>query len=105
MTLYGSDGTLSIKCSAEATVMEKGKVVLPARLFSEILTKFDDCELSMQKEGNSMIMKCGHSITTLSCIDADEYPAFPECDKKESAVMFSNQLVSMIDQTIFATSS
>ena len=33
ITLYGSDGTLSIRCSINATVFEQGEIVLPARLF------------------------------------------------------------------------
>ncbi|MGI5850134.1 MAG: DNA polymerase III subunit beta [Christensenellales bacterium] len=104
MTLYGSDGTLSIKCTTESTVFEQGKIVLPARLFSEILTKFDACEISMYTEGNNMIMECGHSVTTLCYMEADSYPDFPSCSQTKGAVMFSNQLVSMIDQTVFATS-
>lgn len=104
ITLYGSDGTLSIKCSMEATVMDAGEIVLPARLFAEILTKFEDCEISMYTEGNNMIMQCGHSTTTLCYMDAASYPAFPECDKTKGVTAFSNQVVSMIDQTVFATS-
>lgn len=105
LTMYGSDGTLSIKCTTEATVMEPGEIVLPARLFAEILTKFDDCEISMETEGNNAIMQCGHSTTTLCYMDAASYPKFPACDKEKGITAFSNQLVSMIDQTVFAASA
>lgn len=104
LTMYGSDGTLSIKCTMEATVMEPGEIVLPARLFAEILTKFDDCEISMNIEENNAIMQCGHSTTTLCFMDAASYPAFPACDKENGITMYSNQIVSMIDQTAFAAS-
>ena len=104
LTLYGSDGILNIKCSCEADILEPGEIVLPARLFGEILTKFDECEVSMVTEGNNMIMECGHSRTTLCYMDADAYPEFPVCDSDSGVTMFSNQLVSMIDQTVFSTS-
>ena len=39
LTLFGSDGTISIKCSCKADVLEPGEIVLPARLFGEILSK------------------------------------------------------------------
>ncbi len=104
LTMYGSDGTLSIKSTMEATVMEPGEIVLPARLLAEILTKFDDCEISLNTEGNNAIMQCGHSTTTLCFMDAASYPAFPACDKEKGMTAFSNQLISMIDQTVFATS-
>lgn len=105
ITLYGSDGTLSIKCSNEATVMETGEIVLPARLFGEILAKFDDCEIKLYTEGNNAVMECGHSRTTLCYMDADQYPDFPQCDTSNGVTMFANQLISMVDQTVFATSA
>jgi DNA polymerase-3 subunit beta len=84
--------------------MEPGDIVLPARLFAEILTKFEDCEIAINTEGNNAIMQCGHSTTTLCFMDAASYPAFPSCDKEKGITAFSNQFVSMIDQTVFATS-
>lgn len=104
LTMYGSDGTLSIKNTMEATVMEPGQIVLPARLFAEILTKFEDCEISFYTEGNNVIMQCGHSTTTLCFMEAESYPEFPQGDRTAGITLLSNQLVSMIDQTVFATS-
>ncbi len=104
ITLFGSDGTLSIKCSAEAYVLESGKLVLPARLFAEILTKFEDCEISLYTEGNNVILQCGHSTTTLCYMDAESYPAFPAGTRENAVTLYSNQMVSMTDQTVFATS-
>lgn len=104
LTLYGSDGTLSIKCATQASVFEPGELVLPARLLSEILAKFEDCEVTIHTDGNNVIMQCGHSTTTLCYMDAEGYPPFPEGDRSKSATMYSGQIVSMTDQTVFATS-
>ena len=105
ITLYGSDGTLSIKCTMNADVLESGSVILTARLFCELLAKFDECELSICTEGNNVIMECGHSKTTLCFMNAEQYPAFPVCDTQNGLNLFSKHLVSMINQTVFATSS
>ena len=104
IVLYGSDDTLSIKNSTKAVIIEEGSILLTARLLSEILAKFDDCELTMYTEENNVIMECGHSRTTLCCMDADQYPAFPQYDKTNGILMFAEKMVSMIDQTVFATS-
>ena len=105
MTLYGSDGTLSIKCTCNATgCRRQGKVVLPARLLNEILAKFDECEVHLYTEGNNLVIECGHSRTTLCYMDAEAYPAFPQYDQTNGISILSNQLVSMIDQTVFAAS-
>ena len=104
VTLYGSDGTLSIRCTIEAAVPEAGETVLPARLLGEILAKFEACEIKMYTEENNLVMECGHSRTTLCTMDPQSYPTFPEYAKTRSVTMLSGRLLSMIDQTAFATS-
>ncbi len=104
LTLYGSDGTMSIKCINPANVVEPGDVVLPARLFCEILAKFEDCDICIFTEGSNVILECGHSKTTLCYMSAEQYPAFPKFDTVNGIHIYSKQLVSMIDQTVFATS-
>ena len=104
VTLYGSDGTLSIRCTIEAAVPEAGETVLPARLFGEILSKFDECEITMYSEEQNIVMECGHSRTTLCAMDPESYPKFPEFKKESGVSLYSNRFVSMIDQTVFATS-
>lgn len=104
LVLYGSDDTLSIRNGAKADIIEEGKIVLPAKLLSEILAKFADCELTMYTQDNNVVMECGHSKTTLCYMDADNYPDFPQYDTTNAIRMFSKDMVSMIDQTVFATS-
>jgi len=104
ITLFGSDGTLSIKSTLQANVLEDGDLVLPAKLFCELLSKFEDCELVIYTEGTNVVMECGHSRTTLCYMQADQYPKFPEFDMQGGVAVFSKKLVSMIDQTVFSTS-
>lgn len=104
IVLYGSDDTLSIKNSTKAVILEEGKIVLPARLFSEVLTKFEDSELSLYTEDNNVVLECGHSKTTLCFMDAEQYPFFPKYDAINGILILSQKIISMIDQTVFATS-
>lgn len=105
ITIYGSDGVLSIRSTLKADVLEAGDIVLPARLFCELLAKFEECELTMQIEEGDVILECGHSRTTLRYMDSAQYPDFPSFDMQDGFAIFSTQLVSMIDQTVFATSA
>ncbi len=105
LTFYGSDGTLSIKSKIEANVIESGDIVLPAKLFCELLAKFDACELSIYTEGSNVVLECGHSKTTLCYMSAEQYPEFPQFDAVGGISLYSKQLVSMIDQTVFATAA
>lgn len=105
VTVYGSDGVLSIKCSLEAKVSEEGDVVIPARVLCELLSKFEDCDIQMQTDENSLIIECGHSCTNLRYMESDQYPDFPVFAEQDCVKLFSKQLVSMINQTVFSTSS
>ncbi len=105
VTLQGSDGTLSIRCTIDAAVPEAGETVLPARLLGEILAKFEACELKMYTEDNNLVMECGHSRTTLCTMNPQSYPKFPEYSKERGITMLSTNLLSMIDQTAFAAST
>lgn len=102
--IYGSDGVLSIRSMLKADILEEGDIVLPARLFCELLSKFDDCELTMHTEDSDVVLECGHSKTTLRYMDSDQYPDFPSFDMQDGIVLFCNKLISMIDQTAFASS-
>jgi len=104
LTLYGSDGTLSIKCTMQADVIEPGEVVLTARIFSELLAKFDSGEITLYTEGNNAVMECGPSRATLCFVSAEQYPAFPEYDRDSMKLLPACQFVSMVNQTVFATS-
>ncbi|MFA5674968.1 MAG: DNA polymerase III subunit beta [Christensenellales bacterium] len=105
ITIYGSDGVLSIKCILKADVLEEGDIVIPARILCELLTKFEDCEIKIETDESSVIMECGHSRTTLRYMESDQYPDFPLFDTQDCITLFSKQLTSMINQTIFSASS
>jgi DNA polymerase-3 subunit beta len=104
LTLYGSDGTLSIKCTMQADIAEPGEVVLTARILSELLAKFDAEEIALYTEGNNAVIECGSSRATLCFLSAEQYPAFPEYSRENMRLLLARQFVSMVNQTVFATS-
>lgn len=104
LTLYGSDGTLSIKCTMQADIAEPGEVVLTARILSELLAKFDAEEIELYTEGNNAVIECGSSRATLCFLSAEQYPAFPEYSRENMRLLLARQFVSMVNQTVFATS-
>ncbi len=105
VTIYGTDGVLSIQCVLKAEIYENGDFVIPARIISELLQKLNDCEITIITDESNVLIECGHSSTTLRYMEPDQYPEFPLFDNDDCITLFSKQLVSMINQTIFSAST
>lgn len=99
-----TDLVLSIQSEIIADVKQEGKVAVTARLFHEIINKYPEGEVMIKtEENNQLIIICGNSKATLSYINADEFPVFPQIEKKAGIVIKENNFRKMINQTIFSS--
>ncbi len=104
-TLYlaGYDLELGITTTIPATVWESGKMVLPARMFGDIVRKMpgDNITIISDEKLNTTIR---NDVTEISIMgmSADEYPDIPKIDDGVSFPLSQPILKSMIRQTIFA---
>ncbi|MBU7595912.1 DNA polymerase III subunit beta [Metabacillus halosaccharovorans] len=85
-------------------IIETGKVVIPAKMFIEIVKK---SKKSITLTLNNLVLsyKSGRSQMELNCLDSNEYPNLPEIDAK--IPLFSlkgNQFNDCIKKTVFAAS-
>ena len=79
-------------------------MVLPARLFSEIVRKMPDDVLLFQEENLKVHISCGMSEFDLMGIDPEDFPELPTVEYQNSITLPQQTLRSMISQTIFAVS-
>jgi len=79
------------------------KTVLPAKMLLDIVSKLsnDTIEIAVQ-EGTAEI-KCGRSHYTISAMDFENYPIFPEIEADPFFIPLA-ELKKAINQTLFATS-
>ena len=104
VVLKGSDTTLSIKTSFSAQISKKGCVAVPSRLFQEIISKYPSGEMTIwTDENNTLNIKSGNSKASLSFLQSDEFPEFPNENLDNSIDMPEITFKSLINQTIFAT--
>ena len=77
------------------------KTVLPAKMLLDIVSKLsnDTVEITM-KEGTAEI-KCGRSHYTISAMDFENYPIFPEIEAEPFFIPLA-ELKKAINQTIFS---
>ncbi len=105
LKLCGYNMELGITTSIPASVEEDGKIVLNARLFTEIVRKLPDEEIEVQiSDDLSAKIISGKSNFELMGINADEFPSLPEVDGENFLELPVSCIKSMIKQTIFAVS-
>ena len=76
--LVGSDLELTIRVTAPAQGEGEGSVVLPARLFADILARLDADTVTVEFEDEDARIEAGRFATTLRTLSANDFPRLPE---------------------------
>ncbi|MEA5010873.1 MAG: DNA polymerase III subunit beta [Angelakisella sp.] len=105
--LVGYNLELGITTGVDARVWEEGEVVIPAKLFSEIVRKTNSDEIVVSCDSRFLVeITGGVSHFTILGMSALEFPELPSVGDEASAVTLpQNKLRSMIDQTLFAVAT
>ena len=102
----GSDGQITIVANAPATVSEEGSVILPGRLFHDVVRRMPDGELTASlNEKFALTLRCQGSRTTIAGQNPALYPSLPKVELEESFSLPQTLIKTMIQQTGFAISS
>lgn len=104
LRISGYNLETGIVTNVEANVEKKGAIVLPSRLFSEIIRKLPDDVVAISAEGNSVHISCGPTSFDIMGSSAEEFPELPTVDVGNNIVMTQGDLRSMISRVIFAVS-
>lgn len=104
LRISGYNLETGIVTNLEAYVERKGAVVLPARLFSEIIRKLPDDMVSISVEGDNVHIACGPTSFDIMGSSAEEFPELPTVDVGNQITMSQGALRSMISRVIFAVS-
>ena len=106
LNIVCSDGNMSIDVRVTARVTEEGGVILPGRLFMEVMRKLPNDEATVSVGVNHVsVIRCGGSRTTLAGRDAGQFPALPRIDGKKSVTLPQPLLKKMIQKTSFSIST
>jgi DNA polymerase-3 subunit beta len=76
--LVGSDLELTIRVTAPAQGEGEGSVVLPARLFADILARLDADTVTVEFEDEDARIEAGRFATTLRTLSANDFPRLPD---------------------------
>lgn len=103
LSLRGTDLDMGIECIVDSEIINKGWVVLDARLLGEILRKLppEDVEISVLEE-NITEIKCANSFFRLHGQRGEEFPQLPQVDGEKSLIVPQDLLKNVIRQVVFA---
>lgn len=103
ITLTCSDGSLSIESILTGDVKEPGRVVLPGKLFTELVRKLPGGTVTIKvNENHSASIRCMNSKSNLAGMNPMEYPEMAEVDAGVTVKIPQNKLKEMISRVVFA---
>jgi DNA polymerase-3 subunit beta len=107
VTLIGFDEVLGIQSSFAAQVEQAGSLTLPAKLFSDIVSRLTSSDITVEANPDntaiSLISSSGHyEVRGLSAVD---YPALPTIEAGEAIALSAEVLLAGLKASLFATSS
>lgn len=104
LTTY--DLEIGIEYVMECEVKEQGSTVVNAVMFSEIIRKLPDTEISISlNDKNLLEIECEGSLYKLATMNPEEFPELPKIEVENSIEVSQNVLKTMIRKTIFAVSN
>ena len=100
------DLEIGIEYIIECDVKEQGATVVNSIMFSEIIRKLPDTEITITvNENNLLVIECEGSLYKLATMNPDEFPELPKIDIENSIQLEQNCLKDMVKKTIFAVST
>lgn len=106
LTVSGYNMQTGIRTTLDADITETGALVLPSRLFGDIIRRMPDDVVTFSSDQNLNVrLVCGDADFTIMALSADDYPDLPEVEDQYSIGIQQKVLRSMIAETNFAVST
>ncbi len=106
LTVKGYDLKKGIVTAIDADIVQRGVIVVGARLFGEMIRRLPDGIVTVATdEKDNISVKCGKSQFNILGLSAEDYPELPSFDAVNSMRLPQHVLKDMINKTIFAVST
>lgn len=104
MVIEGSDLEVGIRYNLDVYNFEQGgTTTIPADKLSSILSEAPEEEVVFVIENGKAYISSGSTKFTVSVMEADKYPKFPEIEKEDSFEIDFETLTDMVSKTIIGT--
>jgi DNA polymerase-3 subunit beta len=103
--LTGNDMELGIETKVEGSILERGKIALDAKLFSEIIRKLPESDSTViitSDDRFNTIIECENASFNIQGRDGEEFSGIPYIEKNKYISVTHFTLKEVIRQTIFS---
>lgn len=104
--ITGRDMDTMIQSSFKADIIESGSVVIPCRLFVDLIRSLPDDTINISSDDNFLVnIKCNTSSTDIQGFNPDEYPSIEQFDVNFNIELNSVSFSNMIKQSVFCVAT
>ena len=101
--LTSNDMELGIETIVKGTVLERGKIAIDAKLFSEIIRKLPDSDITIETDDRlNVSISCEKAHFNISGKSGDEFSYLPTIERNDHISLSQFTLKEVIRQTIFS---
>ncbi|HRW58840.1 MAG TPA: DNA polymerase III subunit beta [Chlamydiales bacterium] len=101
--LSATDLTTSMRCHAEAKVIEEGAIALPAKRFFQLTRELTSPQIKISTDENDVAeIVAGSSVFKINGMQKDEFPTLPETTNAFQISLLSQDLKEMFSKTSFS---
>ncbi len=106
LRLTATNLDLTVSALVPATVLQEGRITVPARLLSEYVASLDETPCTLQVDERTQVLRvsCGTLTTNLHGIDAVEFPPLPVRDAEAALEVDAALFQQGVAQTSVAAS-
>ena len=100
LNLSATDMEISIQTTSPAEIEGEGRVVIPARIFNDIVRSLPPGNFTLEYDGSEGTVKlaAGENEYTIRAYAAEDYPTLPEFDAEGSFRMPGESLVDTVEK-------
>lgn len=102
LVFEATDMEIGIRCVVDAQIEDEGMIVLPARLFSEIVRKLPTATIEIEQRNDAVNIHYYESDILLKGFDPEEFPLLPDLFDVVSFNLPISLFKTMIRQTVYA---
>lgn len=98
-----NDMELGIETKVKGEIIEKGSIAIDAKIFSEIIRKLPDNEVSIETDSNyRMYINCENAKFNIAGKSGEDFSCIPSIEKNKFIYLSQFSLREIIRQTIFS---
>lgn len=102
--LTANDMELGIQTTAKGIILERGMIAVDAHIFSNIVRKLPDNDVTIETAKERVLIRCENSRFVIPGKEGDDFPFLPDIDRSVGIRLSQLTLRDMITGTIFSIS-